>query len=83
MVSEIGALNELRQIQSAKQRGARCTAGLLIKTLPAKEREAFAEALKDEMIDSSTISVWLERKGYSVRRHTVARHRRGECQCHE
>lgn len=83
MGSEISALDELRKMQSVKHRGAKCTAGLLIRTLPAQDRAAFIEALKDEMIDANTISVWLDRKGFSIRRHTVARHRRGECQCNE
>jgi hypothetical protein len=79
--SEFNALDELRKMQAGKQRGAKCTAGLLARTLPEDERAAFAQALKDELIDSNTISVWLERKGYAIKRHTVARHRRRECQC--
>ncbi|CAB4148466.1 hypothetical protein UFOVP529_7 [uncultured Caudovirales phage] len=81
MVSELSALDELRKMQSSKPRGAKCTAGLLLRTLPEDERGAFVEALKDELIDANTISIWLDRKGHKVGRHTVARHRRGECQC--
>lgn len=78
---ELSALDELRKMQSSKPRGAKCTAGLLLKTLPDEERVAFLEAMKDDSIDSNTISIWLDRKGHSLPRHTVARHRRGECQC--
>lgn len=81
MGSELSALDELRKMQSGKARGAKCTAGLLERTLPAEDRAAFIEALRDELIDSNTISVWLGRKGHSIKRHTVARHRRRECQC--
>lgn len=83
MGSEFSALDELRKMQAGKQRGAKCTAGLLSRTLPDEDRAAFVQALKDELIDSNTIAVWLERKGYFIKRHTVARHRRRECQCNE
>jgi hypothetical protein len=79
--STVNALEELRKMQSGKPRGAKCTAGLLLKTLPEEERAAFVEALEDEIIDANTIRIWLDRKGHKVGRHTVARHRRGECQC--
>ena len=81
MGSELTALDELRKIQSSKPRGARCTVGLKLKTLEKEEKSALFEALKDESIDASTISVWLGRLGHNLARHTVARHRRGECQC--
>ena len=81
MGNELTALQELRKIQSGKPRGARCTVGLTLKTLQKDEQSALSEALKDETIDANTISVWLGRKGHNLARHTVARHRRGECQC--
>lgn len=46
-----------------------------------EDRDALISALDDLAIDSMTISVWLDRKGYRVARHTIARHRRKECQC--
>jgi hypothetical protein len=83
MSSRASALAELQKMQSFKTRGAKCTAGLVSRILQGKDRAAFFEALKDETIDANTISVWLDRKGHKVRRHTVARHRRGECACNE
>jgi hypothetical protein len=83
MTGRATALAELQKMQSFKPRGAKCTAGLVSRVLEGKDREALLEALADKTIDASTISVWLDRKGHEVRRHTVARHRRGECVCSE
>jgi len=83
MISRASALEELRRMQSFKPRGAKCTAGLVTKILQGEDQAAFLEALVDKTIDASTISVWLDRKGHKVRRHTLARHRRGECACSE
>jgi|APGre2960657373_1045057.scaffolds.fasta_scaffold155669_2 hypothetical protein len=83
MTSRATALAELQKMQSFKPRGAKCTAGLVSRILGGKDREALIEALGDQTIDANTISVWLDRKGHKVRRHTVARHRRGECACNE
>lgn len=81
MGSTVSALDELRKLQATKQRGAKCTLGIIAKTLSKEDSQALNEALKDELIDSTTISVWMERNGHSVKRHTIARHRRGECRC--
>ncbi len=83
MASKATAIAELQKIQSHKPRGGKCTAGLVYKILRANDQAALLGALRDQTIDSSTISVWLDRRGYRVRRHTVARHRRGECACSE
>jgi len=76
-------LDELRKLQSSKQRGAKCTLGQLIKTMGEEDVHAINEAMADVMIDSNTISVWLSNRGYQIKRHTVARHRRKECRCDE
>lgn len=81
MGSTVSALDELRKMQATKQRGAKCTLGIIARTLSKEDNEALNEALRDELIDSTTISVWMDRKGHALKRHTVARHRRGECRC--
>lgn len=81
MGSTVNALEELRKMQAGKQRGAKCTVGIIAKTLPKEDKDALNEAMGDELIDSTTISVWMERKGFALKRHTIARHRRGECRC--
>lgn len=81
MGSTVNALDELRKMQATKQRGAKCTLGIVARTLSKEDNAALNEALRDELIDSTTISVWMDRKGYDLKRHTVARHRRGECRC--
>ena len=81
MGSKVSALDELREIQASKMRGARCSIGLHLNIVDPEEKDALISALEDLAIDSTTISVWLDRKGYKVARHTVARHRRKECQC--
>jgi hypothetical protein len=81
MGSKASDLHEFREIQSRKMRGSRCSVGLHMSVVAAEERDALISALGNLTIDATTISVWLGRKGYKVARHTVARHRRGECQC--
>jgi alkylated DNA nucleotide flippase Atl1 len=83
MVSKVSVLDEMRQLQSSKPRGAKCTLGQLTKMLGADDAQAVGEAMADQMIDSNTISVWLSGRGYQIKRHTVARHRRKECRCDE
>lgn len=81
MVSKASALDELREIQASKMRGSRCGIGIHMNIVATEDRDALISALDDLVIDSMTISVWLDRKGYRVARHTIARHRRKECQC--
>ena len=81
MGSKVSALDEMREIQSGKMRGSRCSIGLHLSTAETEEKDALISALDDFAIDSATISAWLDRKGYKVARHTIARHRRRECQC--
>ena len=81
MVSKVSALDEMREIQSGKMRGSRCSIGLHLGIAETEEKDALISALDDFAIDSATISSWLSRRGYKVARHTVARHRRRECQC--
>jgi hypothetical protein len=81
MGSKTSALDELREIQASKMRGSRCGIGIHLNIVPAEDRDDLISALDDLVIDSKTISVWLGRKGYRVARHTIARHRRKECQC--
>ena len=81
MGSGISVLEELRKIQAAKLKGARCSISLVLKSLQKEDCSALEQAMGDPTIDSTTISVWLERNGQKVARHTVARHRRRECQC--
>ena len=81
MGSKVSALDEMREIQASKMRGSRCGIGIHMNIVAAEDRDALASALDDLVIDSMTISAWLDRKGYKVARHTIARHRRRECQC--
>ena len=81
MVSKASALDELREIQAGKMRGSRCGIGIHMNIVATEDRDALISALDDLAIDSMTISVWLDRRGYRVARHTIARHRRKECQC--
>jgi len=81
MGSKASALDEMREIQSGKMRGYRCSIGLHLGIAETEEKDALISALEDFAIDSATISSWLGRRGYKVARHTVARHRRRECQC--
>lgn len=81
MGSKPSILDELHTIQATKMRGARCSIGIHLNVMKADEKESFIAAMEDQFIDSTTISVWLDQKGYKVPRHTIARHRRKECQC--
>ena len=74
-------LEEIKTIQSAKRIGANCSVLKVVSTMPPEEVKALRAAFEDNTIDSMTIEVWLGRKGYSLRRHTISRHRRGECTC--
>jgi hypothetical protein len=72
-------LDEMRK-DSAKK-GPSCAIGLTYTRLAVQEQTAFKEAMKDETIQSTAIARWLGQKGYSVKPHTMSRHRRGQCGC--
>lgn len=74
-------LDEMRSIQTAKKIGATCSVSKVIEVMPPEEAEALRTAFGDATIDSMTIEVWIGRKGHTLRRHTISRHRRGECTC--
>ncbi len=74
-------LDEIKSIQSAKKIGATCSVFKVVSVMPGEEAKALKAAFEDATIDSMTIEVWLNRKGYDLRRHTISRHRRGECTC--
>jgi len=63
------------------KKGPSCAAGLAYSRLSNQEQAAFKEAMKDETILTAAISRWLLEKGYQVRAHTMARHRRLQCGC--
>ena len=74
-------LEEMRSIQNAKKIGATCSVSKVMENMPEDEAAALRIVLSDNSIDSMTIEVWLGRKGHTLRRHTISRHRRGECTC--
>jgi hypothetical protein len=74
-------LQEIKSIQSSKKIGATCSVSKFMETMSQEEVSAVTTAFLDQSIDSMTIEVWLNRRGYPLRRHTISRHRRGECAC--
>lgn len=74
-------LEEMRSIQNAKKIGATCSVSKVMENMPEDEATALRTVFNDSSIDSMTIEVWLGRKGHTLRRHTISRHRRGECTC--
>ena len=74
-------LEEMRSIQNAKRIGATCSVSKVMENMPEDESAALRTVFSDSSIDSMTIEVWLGRKGHALRRHTISRHRRGECTC--
>jgi len=74
-------LEEMRSIQNAKRIGATCSVSKVMENMPEDESAALRTVFSDNSIDSMTIEVWLGRKGHALRRHTISRHRRGECTC--
>lgn len=49
--------------------------------LDDSDRAALVAFLADSKVSHAAISRALQRKGYKVGQGTVARHRKGECQC--
>ncbi|MGA0069454.1 MAG: hypothetical protein ACO3PB_08375 [Miltoncostaeaceae bacterium] len=62
------------------RKGPACAIALLKITNPAIGDE-LDEALASPLITSTALQVALERRGFKLSDYTIARHRRGACQC--
>lgn len=62
-------------------KGPRCLMGLLLEELPKSEAEALRRALADPNWRTTAIREALYAEGHKLSQTSVARHRRGACQC--
>ena len=63
------------------RRGAACTVGELLPTLPEDDRAALADALADHRLSSAAIERILKAEGLRVGAGALGRHRRKDCKC--
>jgi hypothetical protein len=73
------SLDEFKKLQSRK--GPECWYGAASRTLSAKDLAALKEAQGSVEIQTRSIQRWLESRDIKVGAHSVARHRRHECEC--
>lgn len=76
-MSLAGRLND----QPPVMKGPRCLMGLLLEELPKSEAEALRKALADPKWRTTWIRDALTAEGHALSHTSVARHRRGACQC--
>lgn len=62
-------------------KGPRCTMGVLLEELPKSEAQALRDALADPNWRTTWIRDALQEEGHALSHTSVARHRRGACQC--
>jgi hypothetical protein len=69
-------------LKAERDRGhaKRCNVCTLLGAMPKDDRAALTEALEDKALTSSAIYRALAAEGYDVKTHSLARHRRRECQ---
>jgi hypothetical protein len=73
--------NALTQVRE-KRRGQPCAVSVLLKMLPAEERDALSKALADPARNKEALSEAVKTAyGATVRGATLARHSRGACAC--
>jgi len=76
----VSLAQEARQIHGAP--GPRCTLGALILALPPDEADDVVTALADESLQTNALWRAMKDRGYDVpATSSVARHRRGMCNC--
>lgn len=74
----MGLLDEL---QAAEKKNNGCRVRVLLDTLDSGEAEELAAALGNPIFHNTTIIAVLGRRGHTVTKHSLSRHRRGECGC--
>lgn len=62
-------------------KGPRCGVGMLLREMPAADREALLKAMDNVQASGHWISNVLLEHGYKLSGFTINRHRRGECKC--
>lgn len=65
----------------ASRKGPRCTMWHIERAMTAEDRATLAKALADPSMTLSTIVRALQASGHRVGRHTLERHKKGECSC--
>ena len=76
----MGLLDDIKQ--AGTQNRVRCTVGLILPKLEAKDRADLEKALGDLNILATVISKVLTQRGHRVGPEAVRRHRRRLCGCH-
>jgi hypothetical protein len=64
-----------------KKPGNRCGVALAYAAMPAAQREKVEAAMSNPRRSGAAISGAMGDIGYPTTRHSVERHRRGDCQC--
>lgn len=69
------------ELPDVSPRGTRCLVGELLTTLDKKTADELRELVDDPKVRSSQLAALAKAKGWPVKDHSWARHRRKECQC--
>jgi len=76
----MGFYEDVKQSKQ-KQRGPKCSVGMLLHTGDPEYVEGLLQALADETLEHVQISSVLREDGHDILQGTVRRHRRGLCRC--
>lgn len=73
---------EAAKARTAESRpGSKCQYSILLKSLDPKLAAEVDEALHCPDITLKAVRTELEARGYEISRHSLERHRRGDCLC--
>jgi hypothetical protein len=80
--AEKSLIQEARQLQSEKKANQRnCQIRTILDSLVPDQRAELSKVLKDESIDSVTITTLLKNRKFMVSYSGVRRHRKHQCSC--
>jgi hypothetical protein len=72
----------LRDELTNLQRGPKCGVTTTLQSLPPSLAGELQELLADDTVAASSLARLCIDKGWPIKQHTIAKHRRGECACH-
>ena len=71
----------LREELTTSSRGPKCGVRVTVEALPPNLASELTELINDPKVLASSLGRLCADKGWPIKQHTIAKHRRGECAC--